>query len=121
MRGQKRLLMRLSGRGVESDRPSVCIGAVQHRYLVKSSAEIWAVGAGLRSARAKPPQRLRATLEALTPAFILLLLAPTGDSCRLGAQALERRDLPAAERYLKQCVPLPAAPLDSYLQLSSVY
>ncbi len=54
-------------------------------------------------------------------AFIFLFLAQTADSCRLGAQALDRRELPAAERFLKQCVNLSGSQLESYLQLCAVY
>src|SRR6267378_4607201 len=71
MEGQKRLLRRLSVRGVESDKPSVCIGrittqflhAVQQKNLQSSTAEIdksklgWALDVAQRAYRKLEVQR----------------------------------------------------------------
>jgi tetratricopeptide (TPR) repeat protein len=57
--------------------------------------------------------------------FSILLLgyvaAAAGDPCRDGAQALERRDLAAAETALLECVRAPAAPVEAHLLLCGVY
>ncbi|MEZ5399521.1 MAG: tetratricopeptide repeat protein [Bryobacteraceae bacterium] len=41
--------------------------------------------------------------------------------CTEGAEALGRRDLPAAERALRTCTAQPGAPLDAFLMLCGVY
>ncbi len=43
------------------------------------------------------------------------------DSCKLGTEALQRRDLPAAENLLKQCLAARPRQLPAYLQLCAVY
>src|SRR5262245_12743400 len=48
-----------------------------------------------------------------------LLCAP--DDCKLGSEALERRDLQQAEALLKQCMAAYPAQLSPYIQLCAVY
>jgi tetratricopeptide (TPR) repeat protein len=54
----------------------------------------------------------------------VLLLSPrawAGDPCRLGAEALSRQNLSAAETYLKQCLDARPEQIFPYLQLCAVY
>ncbi len=64
------------------------------------------------------------TATLLAGAGWLLHAAPRAqgnDSCRLGAEALQRRDLAAAESLLKQCLHARPAQLAPYLQLCALY
>ncbi|HEV8714142.1 MAG TPA: hypothetical protein VGX03_15110, partial [Candidatus Binatia bacterium] len=56
---------------------------------------------------------------------VLLLLPKTpalaGDPCKLGSDALARRELAQAEGYLKQCLKARPAVLAPYLELCALY
>jgi tetratricopeptide (TPR) repeat protein len=49
------------------------------------------------------------------------MTASAADPCREGSTALSHADLTTAEKFLKQCVLSPAAPLDAFLELAAVY
>ena len=64
------------------------------------------------------------TVRHLLPGVFILFLIPqawAGDPCSLGAEALSRKALSAAETYLKQCLDAHPEQIFPYLQLCAVY